>query len=474
MSKKNKDKIKIAFLGKNATQVTGSMILITTPKKQILLECGMIQSNKVENDYKDNSKSFPFKPKSIDYVFINHFHADHGLRTPKLIRDGFEGKIITTSITKALMKPMGLDSANIVRKDAEYMSKKRGKQIYPYYSEEDIYRMIELTEIYGYDEIYKLDNEISFRFLHNSHIIGACQLELFIKNESGYISKICYSSDLGRVNLKNHYVDDLEKCKNTTIFISECTYGATDKNIKQDRNKDLEKIKTSIEQVCNIQKGRILIPSFSLSRAQQILTDLYLIYSKDKSFTTPIIVDSPLIWEVNKVYHEMLEGEDKELFEKVCNWKNVRFIKDYKESKLCVEDSSSKIIIASSGFLNKGRSCNYAQSIIKTSKDHIIFVGYSPKESIAGKIKSGQKNINIDGKTFKNKCTCTILNSYSSHIQQKELLDYLKDVNCEKVYLVHSDIESKLEFKELLETEYRKMNKTTRIICTTKGTSCNL
>jgi metallo-beta-lactamase family protein len=131
MGKNNKDKVKVEFIGNNSENVTGSMILITTDNdKQILLECGMIQSANSLLDYKENAKPFPFKPKNIDYLFLNHVHADHISRTCKLVKDGFDGKIIATTITAKLMKPMLLDSASIIRKDAEAISRKRGKEVF--------------------------------------------------------------------------------------------------------------------------------------------------------------------------------------------------------------------------------------------------------------------------------------------------------------------------------------------------------
>ena len=473
MSKK-KTKVKISFIGANSFQITGSMILIETEYKTILLECGMIQNSNSIKDYKDNAKHFPFKSKNIDYVFIGHSHIDHMGLLPKLIKYGFNGKIITTDITAKLLKPMLKDSANIIRKDAEYISKKRGKDFEPLYNEDDVYSTLNLVESYDYGIIHKLDDNTSFRFLHNSHIIGACQLELFLKTSTGHIEKILYTSDLKGSQNKNYYVEDTEYCIKANIVISECTYGADEKNIKTDRNKDLEKIKTVVNQVCLMDKGRILIPVFSLSRAQQILTDLYMLYGNDIDFNIPIIVDSPLIWEIIKVYKESLQGEHRELLEKVCNWENVRFIKDYNESKNCVSDNTSKIILSSSGFLLKGRSVNYLKELISDIKSHILFVGYSPEGSIAYKIKNGQKFITIEGKSYKNKCSITVLNSFSSHIGQIELLNYLKGISADKIYLVHSETVSKLRFKELLEEELNRLCKSSKVIATTKGTICNL
>lgn len=474
MAKKKKTRVKISFIGNNATAVTGSMILIETEYKSILLECGMIQSSNSIQDYKDNAKSFPFKPQKIDYVFLGHTHIDHIGRLPKLVRDGFHGKIITTEITSKLLKPMLKDSCNIIRKDAEYISKKRGIEYEPFYTEDDVYDTLDLTYIYDYGIIHELDENVSFRFLHNAHIIGACQIELFLKTSTGHVEKILYTSDLKGQQNKNYYVEDTEFCTKANVVISECTYGLDSKNVNTNRQKDLEKIKTVVEQVCLIDKGRILIPVFSLSRSQEILTNLYMLFGENKDFKIPIILDSPLIWEITKAYKDALQGEHLELFEKVCDWENVRFIKDYNESKTCLNDKSPKIVLSSSGFLHKGRSILYLKEYISNIKDQIVFCGYAPEGSIASRIKNGQKNITIEGKSYKNRCGITILNSFSSHIGQVELLNYLKNINSDKIYLVHSDESSKLRFKELLEEELSKMSKTTRVIATNKNCTCNL
>ena len=471
--KREKSKIKIEFLGNSSVDVTGSMILITTEHKTILLECGIKQSSNSIEDYKTNSKPFPFKPKNVDYLFINHVHADHCSLTPKLVREGFDGKIITSDITFQLMRCMLMDSAKIIRKDAEYISHKRGKEVYPYYDEDDVDNALSMVNTYDYNIIYELDNT-SFRLLHNSHIVGAFQLELFIKTSTGKVEKIFYSSDLGGFKFKNHYVDENDKCIKSNIVISESTYGAREKNNKPDRNKDLEKIKTTINQVCIEGKGKLLIPVFSLSRSHQMLTDLYLLYGQDKDFKLQIVVDSPLIWELTKIHKEMFEGENKELFEKVCNWKNVKFIKDHNESLLSVKDKTPKIVLSSSGFLIKGRSINYLKEYITQSNCGLLFCGYAPPTSIAGKIKSGQKYITIERVSYKNKCSITCLNSYSSHIPRYELINYLKGIQADKIYLLHGDMQGKLQLKESLDEELSNLCKSTRVICTNKNTVCNI
>lgn len=468
--KKTKTEIEISFLGNSAIDVTGSMILIETPTKNILLECGLVQGCNTLQELKENGKAFSFKASNIDYVFINHLHADHLSRLPKLISDGFNGNIIVSGITKHISKIMLKDSLKILEKDCDYFIRKKGMNIQPYFNEDDIERTIELMNVYDYGQVYELDENVSFKLLRNSHLIGAYQLELFIKMSSGHIKKILFTSDLGRTHLKNHYVDELEKSTKANIVISESTYGKVEKDNIDKRKKDHEKIKTVCEQVLKIDKGRILIPVFSLGRSHQILTDLYLMYKDDKDFNYQVVVDSPLIWEITKAMGEILDKDNLKLFQEVINWKNVRFIKDYNESKSCLSDKTPKIIISSSGFLNKGRIRLYLQEMINKPKDHILFVGYAPPNSIAGKIKSGQKSIFIEDNTYKIKIGITMLNSYSSHISHKELVNYLKSIQCDKIYLHHGEMDGRIELKEVLEEELSKQCKTTKVIVVNKGT----
>jgi len=474
MSKRKKD-ILISFVGNNASDVAGSMILIETQNIKILLECGIVQNaGNPLDDFKINNQAFPFKAKDLDYIFLNHSHADHSALIPKLIHDGFTGKIITSEITAKLLKPMFLVSCKIIKNDAKILSKNRKKEVYPFYNEEDVYNSLNLVYEYEYNKVYKLDKDVSFKFLHNSHIIGALQLELYINNNLGVQQTILYTSDLGSFKVKNHYVSNNDKCTKASIVISECTYGKRTQESAPNREKDLEKIKTIIQETCIDRSGRVLIPVFSLARSQEILTNLYEIYKNDNSFKIPIYVNSPLILEINKIYSKYLDDKGKELFEQVCNWKNVHFISSLEESKYNIKDKSPKIVLSSSGFLIKGRSCEYLKEYITNKNDTIVSVGYAPEHSTFGKIKNNEPLIKIDGKNYKNNCKCMTLNSFSSHIPRHELLSYLKSIYTDKYYLVHGEIEGKLEFKEDLENELSKMCRSSTVISTTKNTICYL
>lgn len=473
---KSKKNIKISFLGKNSEEVTGSMILIETPNKKILLEAGLYQSNNIKTDYMVNSRKLNFKPKEIDYIFIGHPHIDHIGLLPRLFAEGCNAKVIAVKNTNKISKVLLEDSAFIMSRDVDYLSRKSDITYKPIYENKDVGKTHENMIEFDYGEIYTLDDEISFEFVPSGHIICAAQTVIYIK-EGNHTHKILYTSDLGNIQLDKPFVKKFKPVHKSTIVIGESTYGLDSKTVnKKKRDKDIEKIKTVIETTCIERKARVLIPCFSLDRTQMMLKMIYDLFSKDESFNIPIIIDSPLSNKITDVYKNILEGEDKDLIDEITNWKNVRFISDAQDSKSCVADKSPKVIISASGMMTAGRSRHYVKSILPNTNDTILFCGFSTEGSLAGKIKNAknQKTITIDKKVYKNKCGITCLNSFSSHMQREDLINYYKSINSTAIYLVHGDIDGKISLKRDLEEELRKMGKTTKVVCVNKSTRVSL
>ena len=185
MSKKKLKVDGIYFTGKAADEVTGSQYLIRFGNYQCLLECGLHQSssNDYLDSYKINSEKFKFKPSEIDFVFVAHPHIDHCGLLPRLVHEGFNGKIITTKITAEVMKPLLLNSCYIVQDEARILSKRHNKNYQPLYEEKDVYDTLDLISVYNeYNTIYRLNDTISFQWLQNSHCVGAAQLQLLFNN----------------------------------------------------------------------------------------------------------------------------------------------------------------------------------------------------------------------------------------------------------------------------------------------------
>lgn len=473
---KRKDKIKISFIGGNADDVTGSCTLVETPKHKILLECGLIQSNNIKDDYESNTRKFKFKPNEIDYCFFGHQHIDHVGLSGRLIKEGFKGKFIATEKSAKFIEPLLLDSAYIMSKDAIELEKRYKKPFEAIYTEDDVYGVVNNLWEYDMGKIYHLDDEISFIFTPNQHIIGSASLTLYITIGNS-TKKITYSSDIGNIQFQKPFVEDFEKITKTGIFIGECTYGDKSRDVKKkDRDKDLEKLRACIYETCYDKKGKFIIPSFSMDRSQTLLYMLYEIFRRDKNFDIPIIIDSPLTQRLTQVYLECLDEPDKLILEEIINWKNVKFIVDSNDSKACVEDTKPKIVISASGFATSGRIRHHIKNAIQDSKNTICFVGFSSEGSLASKLKNGkeQKTITIDGKAYRNKCNVLELHSFSSHIQHDDMLAYYSQIQCEAIYLVHSNMDAKLAFSKELKAKLEKENKSTRVVCVNRGTSVSL
>lgn len=474
---KKKNNIKVSFVGGNAESVTGSMTHIQTDNKNILLDCGLFQSNNVKNDYKFNSRKLDFKVSELDYIFISHFHADHAFLLPRLYKEGCKARIICTKDSTLFLKCMLKDSAYIMQRDCEALNKKSDIKYNPLYSDEDVYAALEYIEEYDFNKLIELDDEISFTFLPAYHIIRSAQIELNIR-QNNHQKKIYFSGDLGNTSITNkHFVEPFVACKNANLVIGECTYsGNTTTSTDKKKQKDIEKIQMVVKRSCIDKNSTVLIPCFSMDRTQNILALLYEIYGNRKDFNVPIYLDSPLAIQVTKLYSQVCEGKDKELLDKIYEWENLKFIKESVDSRALMATKGKKIIISASGMMDMGRSHNWAKVVLPDSNACILFVGYSSMDTLASKIKNGhtQKTITIDGKSYPNRCDIVDLLSFSGHMQREDLINYYSEIQTEKIALVHSEFKNKIDFAKDLQKEISRKNKTSKVVVVNKSTVINL
>lgn len=469
---KTKNKIRVSFIGGNAESVTGSMTLIESPNFNILVECGLWQSNSVLNDYKINKRKLTFKPKNIDFIFLGHCHADHSLLIPRLVAEGFTGRIIAPIGSSHLFSVMSIDSAYIMNKDVETLQRKYKMNVEPIYSESDAMATLPYFDEYELNEKIDLTDNISFRFVPSGHIICSAQIELWLRCNNT-IKKILVTSDLGNITCDKYYVNKFEPVDKASLIVGECTYSDEIRSInKKDRTKDLEKIKSIINNVCVENHHRVLLPIFSLDRCQNIMTHIYDLYHNDDTFDLPILIDSPLAIKMCKLYFKLLEGEQLKKWEEVMAWGNFVFLDDYKASKHWMDNKLSCCILSASGFIQAGRSREWAKKLLPDAMSHIIFVGFSSENALASKIKNGrkQKSISIDGKSIANRCGITDLHSFSGHMQKNDLLNYFSNIDCEKIALVHGEYKSKCNFAKELQEEISKKNRCGKVIAVNKTT----
>ncbi|ENZ28733.1 MBL fold metallo-hydrolase [Enterocloster clostridioformis] len=457
------------FVGNNAEDVTGSMILIKFANKQILLEAGLYQKNDYLESYKANTEKFKFKPEEIDYIFIGHCHIDHIGLIPRLVKEGFSGKIIMTYPTSIISKHLLLNCSFILSDEARVLSKRYSRDYAPIYSEDDVYNTFKLYTVYNqYDTLFQLDDIVSFQWLKNSHCVGAAQLQLIL-NDGVKKKKVLYTSDIGALETKNHYVENTEiPTYFNDVIIMESTYGLNTRISKKTREFDIEHLRIAIDTVLE-RHGTLVLPAFSFSRSQELLTTLFLLFGDDENFTTPIIVDSMLTCDICDDYGQVLQNDNLDLWNKVYNWKNVKYIREKSDSQSCVLDTTPKICISSSGFCTNGRVLSYLDRYLRDTNSMICFSGYvgDDESYLSYRIKNGKshKTININKKPVPNRADCITMQSFSSHANFNDLLRYGSNLRTNQLVLVHGSIESKNCLKKHLKDEISRNDKTYKVTC---------
>ena len=481
--KKDKERqIKISFLN-NGHSVTGSCTIIKFLDRTILFEFGGIQEGHTTlSNYKLNKEQVSkIKAKDVDMIIGGHFmHYDHGGNIPALIKQNPNIRIITGKNTTGILKEMWLDSASISIRDCEMLSQQYPEKVFtPIYDISDVEKASTLIEEYGIGEIYELDENISIRYTYSGHIFGAVQCELFIKIKN-HTTKLLFTSDLGNTKIQDlkPFVQKFEPVLSANYVFGECTYGSkNNKPITQKIiSKDLEKIKSVIEQFCGDYKRRVLMPIFSLDKCPVVLWLIYQMFKDNKDFTTKVLVDSPLTNRLLDRYSEVLEGEAKQKFDEMLAWKNLVRIVTPEASKYAMENMTNIVVLSSGGMLQSGRSVRWCKELLPHSNDCLILSGYCGENTLGYKIKncSDQKTISINGAQVKNKAQIVNIRSLSGHMQRDELLKYYSSIHTEKIYLIHGEMDGKIEFAHDLKEEIANKSMSTNVCVVNKGTNITL
>lgn len=473
MSKHN---IQIRFVGNNSQDVTGSCIWIKTPHRQILLECGLYQAaGKTLDVYNVNNAPFEFKAREIDYVFVNHTHIDHCGLLPLLYKRGCNAKICVpaknTTITEILLN----DSAKVAAADAAELSHHYNRDYAPLYDHSDVSNTIDHVFEYAFGKIIELDEYVKFRFVPSGHIFAAAQLELWV-TEGYHTKKILYTSDLGNVHITKPFVEPFQPVTKADIVIGESTYGNEEIVARQKmRDKDIEKIQHAVREVCKEGRGKLLIPVFANSRAQEMLMLLYDLYGNDPSFRIPILFDTPMGITVCNAYANLLTGPEKEKWVRVMNWHYVKFMSDAAESKTWMTAKGPAIILSTSGMMTHGRSRAWCRQLLPHNNNMILFCGFAIEDSLASIIKAGKaKKIKLSGEWIPNRCKILSLRSFSSHMQQDSLVKYYSSINCEKIYLVHGEKHARQELCAMVQEALSKNANPAKCIVVHKNYEINL
>lgn len=451
----------IQFCGA-AKMVTGSNILIETKKYKILVDCGMFQGNKKVEAM--NFEEFPYNPSEIDYLILTHAHIDHSGRIPKLVKEGFRGRILSTKPTYDLCKIMLLDSAKIQEADVEWENRKRQragkKPIEPLYTMDEAESSLRLFKTYLYDQMISLNEDIQLRFKDAGHVLGAAIIELWIKEE-GEVLKLVFSGDLGLPH--KAIIRDPEYIEDADYLIVESTYGDT---IHEDLGQSTEKLIDIINKTV-LRGGTVIIPSFAVGRTQELIYELnkYYEYNKEieEHMRIPIYVDSPMAVEATKAFQansSSFNEEAQKLILKGDNpfqFPNLRYIKDQKESMALNKYTFPKVIISSSGMATAGRVRHHLKHNLWDERNSLVFVGYQAEGTLGRTILDGAKRVKILGEEVAVKAEIYDLEGLSGHADQIMLLDWIRKIKSkpQKIFVVHGEGESAKALSEKIEEEFK-------------------
>lgn len=472
MSKK-RNPIEISFINEPASEVvTGSMVHIKTENHNILLDAGFYQSADVMEDYRINNRTLKsLKMKDIDYIILSHNHGDHIFYAPILFKRNCRAQVLVPSQSSAIMKAMLEDCAHINEKDAAYLSIREGREYLPLYTKDDVGHFMDFVRECPTHTKIQLDEELAVEFIPSGHLLKGCQIVLHIK-VGGVVKKILYTGDLGNKYLKQPFTEKFEAVNKADVVVAESTYSSSkDMRITQkERDKDLSKITRLVEEQVIRDRGRLLIPVFAQARAQIVLYLLYKLYGNKPEFKTKIYVDSPLACKIFKIYPSILDGKEKEYFNRMTHWENVKFITEAQDSIELVASDEPCIILSSSGMCTNGRVKYHLKSLVSNPNATILFTGYSTEGSLAYHLKYGDESVMLNGEEHQVRCKIESLQSLSSHIPYFAMLEYYSSIHCNKLILHHGNMDGKRQLKEDLDDLFAQKYLTTKVIVSDKST----
>jgi metallo-beta-lactamase family protein len=401
----------IYFYG-GAGKVTGSNFLLDTGGTKLLIDCGLTQGRHSAEE--DNWAIFPYNPADIPFLIITHAHIDHIGRIPKLVKDGFKGKIISTEATKALAEPLLLDSQELLQHEAE----KHGKPIL--YDEHDIARTMKLWEGVGYHNTIPLEDGVSLELLDAGHILGSAMVRL-----SRGDKKIVFTGDLGGGN--SPLLAPHEEPSPTDYLVMESVYG--DRVRPQDKNRR-EELENVIENAAAC-GGTLLIPAFSTERTQDLLYEIGMLMKEKRVPSMPVYLDSPLATKITTAYLAYPKYFAKEIEERVAGGEGIfsfpelHYIESVEESRKITHLPGSKIIIAGSGMSSGGRAQGHEKVILPDPASTVLIVGYQAAGSLGRRLIEGEKEVRVMGQPVPVKAKIEAIYGYSAHMDGEQLLEFV-------------------------------------------------
>ncbi len=420
---------KLTFCGGTGT-VTGANFLLEVDGKKILVDCGLTQGIKLADDI--NWDKFPYDPKDIDILFVTHAHIDHVGRIPKLIKDGFNGKIYSTLPTQALSRPMLDDTMNILSKNKEY-------NLSEIYNQEILSKVFSLWQGFEYHQKIQITQNLEASLKNSGHILGSAMVE-FILNKK----KILFTGDLG--NSPSPLLPDTEKIEDIDYLIMESVYGDRNHESRNERKKLLE---AALEDNYKA-KGTLIMPTFSLERSQELLFELNDLVENNRIPQMPIFLDSPLAIRLTEIFKhfksyfneqaQKVIAQDHHIFD----FHGLHTTLRSEESKMINKVPNPKVIIAGSGMSNGGRIVHHERHYLPDPNNTILLTGYQAVGTIGRFIQEGIKTVRISGEDVPVRAKVVTIYGYSGHKDSDGLINFVENSaeTLKKVFVVMGESKS--------------------------------
>jgi len=450
--------MKIKFLGATKN-VTGSRFLVETDNERILIDCGLFQ----EREYQcRNWEKFPVNPAQIHAILLTHAHIDHCGYLPRIVKEGFRGKIYCTSPTAEIAKVSLLDSAKLQASDAQF-KKKRHKQEgrkgrypeVPLYTTDDAKNVFNHFRKIRYQQEIKITGNVSATYYDAGHILGAAMIKLDVA-EKNKTQTIIFSGDLGRWD--RPILNDPHLFEQADYVVMEATYG---NRLHDNEDYCLDKLK---EVILSTKKrgGNVVIPSFAIGRTQELIYDLNRLLNEDQIPHFLTFVDSPMaidITEIFKTHSEYFDEEAQELlvkYQELFDFPMLKMTATTAESKGINHIKGSAIIMAGSGMCTGGRIKHHLANNISRPESTILFVGYQAQGTLGRIILERPEEVRILGQTHVVRAKIEKINGFSAHADRDELMKWLTHIHQKpkQIFVVHAEDNVAEEFAATVKNQY--------------------
>ncbi|MFW6189951.1 MAG: MBL fold metallo-hydrolase RNA specificity domain-containing protein [Planctomycetota bacterium] len=437
--------MKLRFYGA-VENTTGSMHLLEVNGARVLLECGLFQGHRKEAFEKN--RNIPFEADGIDACVLSHAHIDHSGNLPNLVKSGYEGPIYATPATRDLCAIMLADSAYLQVQDVRYVNKKRKRQgktpFEPLYTPDDVPLTMRAFRPVRYGVPAEVAPGVKLTFRDAGHILGSAFVSLDVR-ENGAVRRLMFTGDMGRPDMP--ILADPVPVPEVELLITESTYGDRLHPAEEDVKGELTELCRQITE----QRGKLIIPAFSVGRTQQLLYFLNELCTEGRIEEVPVFVDSPLSTRATQVYRahpECYDRETAELLEQGDDpfwFRCLTYTSSVEESKELNEMSGPAVVISASGMCEGGRILHHLAHGIEEERNVLLFVGYQARNTLGRRIVEGASPVRIFGDQFEVRAEVRSINALSAHADRREMLDYFESMGAESVeraFIVHGEPEA--------------------------------